>query len=67
MPKAQKKTKRLHRSKNKLIAGVAAGVAEYLDIDPTVARVIWAITSLFYGAGIIAYILAWIIIPEKKN
>jgi phage shock protein PspC (stress-responsive transcriptional regulator) len=67
MPKAQKKTKRLHRSKNKLIAGVAAGVAEYLDIDPTVMRLIWALlTIVSAGVGIIAYIAAWIIIPEKK-
>jgi len=43
------------------------GIGEFLEIDPTVIRVIWAfVTILSIGLGIIAYILAWIIIPEKK-
>ena len=50
-----------------MIGGVCGGIGEFLEIDPTVVRVIWAfVTVLSIGVGIIAYILAWIIIPEKK-
>ncbi len=63
MPKSPTK---LYRSRNRIIAGVCAGIAEYLNIDPTVVRVLWAVFSLFsFGVGILAYILCWIIIPEK--
>ena len=56
--------KKLHKSSNRMLAGVCGGVAEYLDMDPTVVRVIWAICSAFAGAGIIAYIACAIIMPE---
>jgi len=63
-----KKIKRLYRSKkDKIIGGVCGGIAEYLNIDPTLIRFLWVIGSLLWGAGIIAYILAWIIIPEKTS
>jgi phage shock protein PspC (stress-responsive transcriptional regulator) len=60
--------KKLYRSKKeRMIGGVCGGIGEFLEIDPTVVRVIWAfMTVLSIGVGIIAYILAWIIIPEKK-
>jgi len=60
--------KKLYRSKKeRMIGGVCGGIGEFLEIDPTVVRVIWAfLTILSIGVGIIAYILAWIIIPEKK-
>jgi len=60
--------KKLYRSKKKrMIGGVCGGIGEFLEIDPTIVRVIWAfVTILSIGIGIIAYILAWIIIPEKK-
>ncbi len=60
--------KKLYRSKKeRMIGGVCGGIGEFLEIDPTVIRVIWAfLTILSIGVGIIAYILAWIIIPEKK-
>jgi phage shock protein PspC (stress-responsive transcriptional regulator) len=58
----------IYRSKeNKVISGVCGGFAEYLDLDPTIVRVIWALTSLTWGAGIIAYIICAIIIPEKPS
>jgi len=61
------KGKRLFRSKkNRMIAGVCAGIGEYLDIDPTVIRLLWVLITFFSGgAGVLAYIIAWIIIPEK--
>ena len=59
--------KKLYRSKsNRMIAGVCAGVAEYLNIDPTVIRVIWAI-ACFGTLGILAYIACALIIPEKPD
>lgn len=57
--------KKLYRNiSNKMIAGVCSGVAEYLNIDPTVVRLIWALVGLS-GAGILAYLVAALIIPEK--
>ncbi|MBW2980084.1 PspC domain-containing protein [Candidatus Woesearchaeota archaeon] len=60
--------KRLYRSKkNRVLAGVCSGIGEYLEVDPTVVRLIWVILTLVsFGVGILAYILAWIIIPEGK-
>jgi len=58
--------KRLYRSRtNRIIAGVCGGIAEYSNIDPTVVRLLWLLVSLFWGAGIVAYIIALIIIPEE--
>jgi phage shock protein PspC (stress-responsive transcriptional regulator) len=48
-----------------MVAGVCAGLAEYFDIDPTVIRVIWVL-SVFAGIGIIAYIVCWLVMPEKR-
>ena len=50
-----------------MIAGVCGGVAEYLNIDVTVVRVIWAIASVFAAAGIIAYLICAFLIPEKPD
>ena len=61
------KEKKLYRSKKqRIIAGVCGGIGEYSKIDPTVLRLLWIVGTLIsFGVGIIAYILAWIIIPEK--
>ena len=60
--------KKLYRSKsNRMIAGVCAGVAEYLNIDVTVIRLVWAIASIFAAAGIVAYIVCALVIPEKPE
>lgn len=57
--------RRLYRSrKNRIIGGVAGGIGEYLGIDPTIVRLVWVILA-FVGVGIVAYIVAWIIIPER--
>ena len=59
--------KKLYRNtNNKLIAGVCSGLAEYINIDPTIVRLIWALIALS-GAGVVAYLVAAIIIPEKPN
>jgi phage shock protein C len=61
--------KKLMRSRvDRKIAGVCGGMAEYFDVDPTLVRVLWLIITLFTGGlGLIAYILAWIIIPEEPE
>ena len=59
--------KKLYRSTtNKTIAGVCAGLAEYLNIDPTIVRVIWALVGLS-GTGLVAYLVCALIIPEKPS
>jgi len=49
------------------IAGVCAGVAEHLDLDTSLVRILWVFLTLASGCfpGILAYVLAWIIIPEE--
>ena len=47
------------------LAGVCAGVGDYLGVDPTVIRVIFAVLTLFGGFGALAYVLAWALIPEE--
>lgn len=58
--------KKLYRSKEgRKIAGVCGGLGEYFDIDPTIIRLIWLAMIFAVGSGVLAYIIAWIIVPEK--
>jgi phage shock protein C len=60
--------KKLYRSKkNRKIAGVCGGIAEYFDIDPIIIRLITLILALSAGGGLIAYIIAWIVVPEEPG
>jgi phage shock protein C len=61
--------KRLYRSESdSMLAGVCGGIAEYLEVDPTLIRLLWAIGTLAsFGFGIILYIIAAIIIPKKSK
>ncbi len=60
--------KRLYRSKqDRMLAGICGGLAEYLDADPTIVRVVTALAILFTGLPAIAYLVAWIIIPENPS
>lgn len=57
--------KRLYKSRtNRKLEGVCGGIAEYFDIDPAVVRLLWILGSCFFGGGIIAYIVAAIIMEE---
>lgn len=50
----------------RMLAGVCAGVADYFGLDVTLVRVIWAVLAVITGgAGILAYLVAWIIIPNE--
>lgn len=60
--------RRLHRSvANRRIAGICGGLAEYLNIDPLVVRLIWFLSIFINGIGLFAYIVAWIVIPENPQ
>jgi phage shock protein C len=60
-------TKVLARSrKGRMLAGVCAGIADYFGLDVTLVRVIWAVVSVITGgAGVLAYLAAWVIIPAE--
>lgn len=60
--------KKLYRSESdRMLCGVCAGIAEYFGLDPTLIRLAWAFLCCFGGTGILAYILAAIIIPTQSN
>jgi phage shock protein C len=56
----------LKRSDNRMLGGVCAGIAEYLNVDPTVIRLLWVATVFLLGTGILLYLICWIIIPARK-
>ncbi len=65
---ANQDTKRIYRSRqDKVIGGVCGGIAEYFNIDPVWIRIIAVVLALMDGIGILAYIVAWIIIPENSR
>jgi phage shock protein C len=60
--------KRFYRSRtDKKLAGVCAGIASYFEIDPTLVRLIWIVFTFAGGAGLLAYIIAAIVMPEEPD
>jgi phage shock protein C len=61
-------TRRLRKSKNRMIAGVCGGLAEWLGWDPTLVRVLYVLISIFSAAfpGILVYIILWIVMPNPE-
>lgn len=60
--------KRLYRSESsRMLCGVCAGIAEYCNLDPTLIRLAWALFCILGGSGVLAYILAAIIIPPESR
>ena len=58
-------TKKLCRSaKDKKLGGVCGGIAEYFEIDSTIVRLAWVLFTLFVGAGLLAYIIAMLVMPN---
>ena len=58
--------KKLYRSQeNRMIVGICAGIGEYFEIDPSLIRILWVLFSFAGGAGVLAYIAAYIIVPER--
>jgi phage shock protein PspC (stress-responsive transcriptional regulator) len=58
---------RLYRSRDdRVIAGVAGGVADYFGIDPSIVRIVWAVLTLFSGGLLfLLYVIMWIVVPEE--
>lgn len=60
--------KRLYKiEEGKKIDGVCGGIAEYFDVDPTLIRLLWILFSACGGSGILAYLIAAIIMPRKSK
>jgi phage shock protein PspC (stress-responsive transcriptional regulator) len=61
----EKPYRRLTLSANdRKIAGVCGGIAEYFGVDPTLVRVLTVVFTLFFGSGLLVYLLAWILMPK---
>ena len=60
--------KKLTRSKNKIITGVCAGIADYFDLDPTIVRLGYVLLSIFTAVlpGVVFYIIASIVMPMEN-
>jgi phage shock protein C len=57
--------KRLYRSRrDRSLAGVCGGIADYFGWDPTLVRVAWIILTLLGGSGILLYLIMWVVMPE---
>lgn len=60
--------RRLYRSRtNVVLGGVCGGIGEYFGVDPTIVRLLWVLFALAGGSGVLAYIIAWVIIPEEPG
>ena len=60
--------RRLYRSETqRVVGGVAGGMAEHFGWDPTLVRLAWAITAVFGGAGLVLYIVMWIVTPTYSR
>lgn len=57
--------KRLTKSYDRKLCGVCGGFAEYFNIDPTLVRLVWLLFVLCVGTGLLAYIIAAIVMPER--
>ena len=69
MPARNSKPKRLYRSgRERLLGGVCGGIAEYFNVDPTIVRLLYVLLTLVsFGAGVLFYIIAWIIVPRNPR
>ena len=59
-------SKRLYKSRTeKMLGGVCGGIAQYFDIDPTIVRLLWVVAIFCWGGGLLAYIIAYIVVPRE--
>ena len=63
----EEKKKLYRKEEGKMIAGVCAGVADYFGIDVTIVRLVWVLFTVFVGSGILAYLIALILIPQEPK
>ncbi len=60
--------RRLMRLRNgRMVAGVCAGLAAYFKVDVNLVRLGFGVFTIFYGLGILAYLVAWVILPEEDE
>ena len=60
--------KRLYKSKtDEKLCGVCGGIAEYFGLDSTIIRLVWVLFTILGGSGVIAYIVAALVLPEEKE
>jgi phage shock protein C len=52
---------------NRVIGGVAGGIAERIGVNPSLLRVVWALSAFFGGLGVLAYIVLWIVLPKGSG
>lgn len=58
--------KRLYKGHEKMLCGVCSGIAEYFNLDPTLVRLAAVALTIWWGSGLIAYIVAAIIMPRRR-
>jgi phage shock protein PspC (stress-responsive transcriptional regulator) len=67
-PRASRQSLPLRRPiHDRMLAGVAAGIADYLGVDPTIARIAIVVLTFIGGAGIPVYLAGWLLIPEEGS
>lgn len=61
--------KRIYRTEgaDAKLLGVCGGIAEYFGIDPTIVRLVWVLLFFCYGTGLLAYLIAALIMPKKSS
>jgi phage shock protein C len=60
--------KRLYRSRrDRKLAGVCGGLADYLEVDPVIPRLMWVIFAFAAGIGLLAYVVCWLVIPQAPE
>lgn len=60
-------TKKLYRkSSDRVFGGVCAGLGDYFNVDKVIIRLLWSLAIIIGGVGILAYLIAWIVIPEDR-
>lgn len=60
--------RRLFRSeKDRMLAGVCGGIADFLRVDPSIIRLLWVLFTLAGGSGVLVYIILWIILPNESE
>lgn len=66
-PAAQRPPQLRRSRSNRVIAGVAGGIAEHFNIDPTIVRLAWVALAIFAGGGVILYLVAWLLMAEDDT
>lgn len=60
-------SKKLYRDEdNKVVAGVAAGLARYFEVDPVLVRLIFVVLAFANGLGVLAYLIMWLVVPSER-